>query len=194
MVGMAQYFDSRAEGWDKNTPTASPVQPAVLAMASVPAQGSVLDLGCGTGVMIPVYIEAGLSRIVGVDVSPKMIEVARQKFAENDNVEFIAADVLDLPKLEPFDAVIIYNAYPHFLDKQALVDKVASLLVPEGRFVVAHGTGKQVINGHHNSVPEEVTVGLRPAKEESKAWEGLFTIESVVDTPRFYAFSGQLKA
>ena len=149
-----------------------------------------LDLGCGTGVMMPVYLEAKVASATGVDLSSRMVSCAREKFQEIDAVDFIAADVLDLDESHPYDAVVIYNAYPHFMDKPALVEKVYRLLKPGKRFVVAHGTGKDRINQHHQAVDAGVSSGLRAVSVESEVWRKCFDIEALVDTPAFYAFSG----
>ena len=98
--------------------------------------------------------------------------------------------MLSLDEGERFDAVVIYNAYPHFFEKAALVEKVYRLVKTDGRFVVAHGSGRDVINRHHEAVAAGVSCGLRAASEESALWADKFEIEALVDTPGFYAFSG----
>lgn len=188
---IASYFDERADRWDASGCSGeSRVQDAVLSLAGLEPGDSVLDLGCGTGVMVPRYIAAKIGRIVAVDVSEKMIAQAKAKFACEPSVEFRACDALDLPENERFDAIVIYNAYPHFPEKKALVEKVYRLTKPEGRFVVAHGTGRAIINRHHEAVAAGVSSGLNPANEEAAIWRTRFEIESLVDTPGFYAFSG----
>ena len=67
-------------------------------------------------------------------------------------MKFRACDALSLDEGERFDAVVIYNAYPHFPDKPAMVKKVYRLLKPSGRFVVAHGIGREATNLHHEAV------------------------------------------
>ena len=143
--------------------------------------------------MLPFYLKENVSHVTAVDISPRMIELAKQKFESVDCVEFIACDALELEMSDPFDAVVIYNAYPHFMDKPALVEKVWNLLKPQGRFVVAHGSGKDVINSHHQAVAAGVSSGLSPVAEESAIWKARFDLEALVDTPGLYAFSGVRK-
>ncbi len=191
---VASYFDERADNWDASGCSGeSRVQDTVLSLVGLKPGDSVLDLGCGTGVMVPCYIAAKIGRIVAVDVSEKMIAQAQAKFTGEPSVEFRACDALELPENERFDAVIIYNAYPHFPDKAALVEKAYRLIKPEGRFAVAHGTGRTSINQHHEAVAAGVSSGLNPAHEEAEIWRKRFTIEALVDTPGFYAFSGVRK-
>ncbi|WP_417059631.1 class I SAM-dependent methyltransferase [Ellagibacter isourolithinifaciens] len=191
MDEIAAYFDERADSWDESGCSGeSRVQGAVLSLVDLKPGDSVLDLGCGTGVMIPFYLAAQAGKIVAVDVSEKMVERAREKFGNEPSVELRASDALSLDEGERFDAAVIYNAYPHFPDKLALVEKVYRLLKPSGRFVVAHGSGKDAINRHHEAVAAGVSCGLRAASEESVLWADKFEIEALVDTPGFYAFSG----
>ena len=191
MDEIAAYFDERADSWDESGCSGeSRVQGAVLSLVDLKPGDSVLDLGCGTGVMIPFYLAAQAGKIVAVDVSEKMVERAREKFGNEPSVELRASDALSLDEGERFDAAVIYNAYPHFPDKLALVEKVYRLLKPSGRFVVAHGSGKDAINRHHEAVAAGVSCGLRAASEESVLWADKFEIEALVDTPGFYAFLG----
>ncbi|WP_419059935.1 class I SAM-dependent methyltransferase [Ellagibacter isourolithinifaciens] len=191
MDEIAAYFDERADSWDESGCSGeSRVQGAVLSLVDLKPGDSVLDLGCGTGVMIPFYLAAQAGKIVAVDVSEKMVERAREKFGNEPSVELRASDALSLDEGERFDAAVIYNAYPHFPDKLALVEKVYRMLKPSGRFVVAHGSGKDAINRHHEAVAAGVSCGLRAASEESALWADKFEIEALVDTPGFYAFSG----
>ena len=194
MNKVATYFDERADSWIKmETHTKSPMQPAVAVMAGVGLESRVLDLGCGLGVMMPVYQQLGVSRAVGVDVSEKMIELARERWADEPRFDFIAADAAQLDLDERFDSIVIYNAYQHFMDRENLVRTCHRLLLDGGRFVVAHGAGKDHINSHHDAVAAGVSMGLKSAREESVAWEGLFEIDAIVDTPGFYAFAGRKK-
>ncbi len=191
MDEIAAYFDERADSWDESGCSGeSSVQGAVLSLVDLKPGDTVLDLGCGTGVMVPFYLTAKAGKIVAVDVSEKMVERAREKFGGEPSVELRASDALSLDEGERFDAAVIYNAYPHFPDKLALVEKVYRLLKPSGRFVVAHGSGKDAINRHHEAVAAGVSCGLRAASEESALWADKFEIEALVDTPGFYAFSG----
>lgn len=191
MDEIAAYFNERAGKWDESGCSGeSRVQGAVLSLVDLKPGDSVLDLGCGTGVMIPFYLAAKAGKIVAVDVSEKMVKRAREKFGSEPSVELRAQDALSLSEDVCFDAVVIYNAYPHFFEKQALVEKVYRLVKPGGRFAVAHGSGRDVINHHHEAHAAGVSCGLRAASEESALWADKFEIEALVDTPGFYAFSG----
>jgi SAM-dependent methyltransferase len=79
-----------------------------------PKNGHVLDLGCGIGRMAS-RLTNRFERIVGVDVSPEMIEQANARYGALENVEFIANSGADLGPLTDgsFDLVYSYSVLPH---------------------------------------------------------------------------------
>lgn len=63
----------------------------------------------------------------------------------------------------------MYNVYPHLVDIDALVYKIAQLLVKNGTFIVAHGSSRDKINAHHSSHAMEISRKLLKAQEEAEA-------------------------
>ncbi|MDD4849899.1 MAG: class I SAM-dependent methyltransferase [Gemmiger sp.] len=188
------FFEAYAPHWDDDYQPHAPVRRAAALLCGA-AGHTVLDIACGTGAMFPELAEAGASCITGVDICPGMAERAAQKFAGQPGVSVFCADVL---QWQPgpgqpcyFDTALMYNAYPHFLDKPALLRAVAGLLAPGGRFTVAHGMGRQALNRHHQGVPAAVSTPLGPAAEEAACWSPLFEIDILCDTPQFYCISGR---
>lgn len=194
MSAVADYFDARAGRWDAESEPFGAKHLATASIAGVGAGARVLDAGCGTGVMVRAYLELGAAEVVGVDVSAEMVACAARKFAGEPRVRFVCADAAALPAdaAGPFDVVVIYNAYPHMKDKAAVVRAAAEALRPGGRFLVAHGAGRDAINAHHAGglVPAEVADGLRPAAEEARAWRALFDVDTLMDAPFRYFFGG----
>lgn len=189
---IGEYFDERAGNWDAQSEAASSKHVTIARLAGVHEGSRVLDIGCGTGIMERAYLELGAAHILALDMSQKMVDAARVKFADvaPEILEFACADVLELETSERFDCVVVYNAYPHILDRAALVQHVGDLLVPGGRFLVAHGMGRAALDAHHASVPESVSRELLPAREEAAHWEAQFEIDEVADTPFIYFFGG----
>jgi SAM-dependent methyltransferase len=76
----------------------------------IPAQGTVLDLGCGVGEPIVRYLsEHGLA-VVGVDASPSMIELCHARFPES---EWVVADMRELELGRRFDGIIAWDSFFH---------------------------------------------------------------------------------
>ena len=186
------YFDERAADWNEQAEPAGPKHLMVAQLAGVHEGSRVLDVGCGTGIMERAYLDLGAQTIVALDLSEEMLACARTSFADVDprRLRFECRDILDFTSDEPFDVVVIYNAYPHILDKKALVKAAASLLVPGGRFLVAHGMSREALNAHHANVPHDVTSDLLPAKDAALDWQDAFDIDMMADTPFTYFFGG----
>jgi demethylmenaquinone methyltransferase/2-methoxy-6-polyprenyl-1,4-benzoquinol methylase len=100
----------------------------------------VLDLACGTGLNLPhlreMVGEGG--QVVGVDLTPAMLEIARQRISQNgwNNVKVREADAAALPLADgSFDqAICTYamNVIPQYV---RAIEEVGRVLVPGGRFV-----------------------------------------------------------
>lgn len=183
------YFNQRAAHWDDGEQSVDQIRRMIAFLSDIQEGMSVLDVACGTGAMFEALRERKPSHITAVDLSEKMIEIAARKVEGDSLFEVQCRDLFEMTQ-ETFDRIIIYNAYPHFMEKDKVVQKVAELLNPGGRFIVAHGACKEKINGCHTNVPKEITSGLLSAKEESRLWETCFSIDILIDTEQFYLFSG----
>ncbi len=183
------YFNNLADGWDARCAPHPELLETVAFLSGARPCLRVLDIACGTGVMFPALLGQGVERLVGIDVAEKMAAVASAKFASNSRVEVRCGDFYAL-KSEPFHAALLYNAYPHFLDKAALFAKAASLLLPGGRFTIAHGMGREALNAHHGNVPAGVCAPLCTAAEEGRRWEPWFHVDMLCDSADFYLISG----
>jgi SAM-dependent methyltransferase len=90
-----------------------------------------LDIGCGTGSFSRLLAQRS-ERVVALDLSPRMIEVARERSADTPNIEFEVADVTrrDFPP-EAFDCVASI-ATLHHLPLDETLAKVKRTLRPGG--------------------------------------------------------------
>ena len=182
------YFDERASQWDAVCSHDRHKLAAVVTLARVTPGARVLDIACGTGVLFEELLSREPAYVLGVDLSPNMIAAARQKHRD-PRLQTLAADLFDVDETG-FDTAIIYSAYPHFPDKHRLAQKVRAMLAPGGRFLIAHSESRQTINGRHNGSASPISMPLRPARVEAAAWEPLFQIDMVADTPDLYFISG----
>lgn len=118
-----------------------PLSKKVIALAAPRPGERVLDLACGTGAVAravaPIVGAAGA--VVGVDVLPGMLAVARSLPApDGATVEWVEADAGEtgLPDAS-FDLVICQQGLQFFSDRGAAVAEVLRVLAPGGRFVAA---------------------------------------------------------
>ncbi len=105
-------------------------------LARVPSpRESALDLGCGSGDLVR-RLAADSRRVVGLDLSPRMLELARRATADRPNVELVQADFMTsaLP-IGSFDLVCAV-ATLHHLDFEPALRRAASLVRPGGHLLV----------------------------------------------------------
>lgn len=109
--------------------------PALLSLLPDMKGLRVLDLGCGFGEHCRRFIELGAEKVVGIDISEKMLEVAR---AENSDprITYINMPMEDLNQIdEKFDIVISSLAFHYVEDFSGVVKRIYELLIPGGLFV-----------------------------------------------------------
>ncbi|HEX2393212.1 MAG TPA: methyltransferase domain-containing protein [Solirubrobacterales bacterium] len=99
-------------------------------------KGSLLDVACGTGKSLLPLLERGWE-VTGCDISPAMIEVARGK--TGDRVEFVVADMRELPKLGEFDLVICPGDAVNYMhgtaELEAALRGMRENMKPDGKLV-----------------------------------------------------------
>lgn len=105
---------------------------------------AVLDVACGEGFYTRMIRERGAARVVGVDLSQGMIDLARrQEDVHQLGVEYIVGDARELSGMDPFDLVVaayLLN-YAHNRDElQSMCDGIARSLKPGGRFVTVNSS------------------------------------------------------
>lgn len=102
-----------------------------------------LDVGCGTGPMIELLVkEFPDGNYTGIDLTPRMIEVAQAK--KLPHTKFLVGDSENLPfKENSFDVVICTNSFHHYPNPQAFLDGVARVLKDGGRLVLRDYTSNK---------------------------------------------------
>jgi len=100
---------------------------------------SVLELGCGEGFYTRKLKQKGASKVLGIDISKKMIELAQQQeMREPLGIEYRVGDVLALDKVGEFDLVVAVFLLNHAQTKAQLFQMCQNIsihLKPKGRFV-----------------------------------------------------------
>lgn len=146
-----QALSSTQHGYDllapkfEFTPFRTPDELLVAAAPLIGAPRSLdaaLDVCCGTGAAMSMLRPLCRRRVVGIDFSQGMLEIARQRVARmpgEAEVELVAGNVLAMPFREEFDVALCFGALGHFRppEQPVLIDQVARVLKPGGRFVFA---------------------------------------------------------
>jgi arsenite methyltransferase len=112
----------------------------LLALCHIEHAHEVLNVGCGIGISSAYIARKHGCRVVGVDISEKMLEWSwKRAHVERveDKVEFQAADILDLPfKDDRFDAVIVESVIAFVDDKTRAIQQCRRVTRPGGYVAV----------------------------------------------------------
>ncbi|MBI5868155.1 MAG: class I SAM-dependent methyltransferase [candidate division Zixibacteria bacterium] len=100
----------------------------VLTLAHVQrsAPGSVADIGCGSGRYIAAMAQSGVRRIVGLDLSAEMLELARQNTVRltDAQIELVQSDYLDWKPSGLFDLIVAMGFYDYIREPQAVLARM----------------------------------------------------------------------
>ena len=154
-----EFFNKQSHTWDKdiNAEHLNQIETIFTEKLSF-LKAPFLDLGSGTGVLIPVLKKYNPhnSKIIELDIALKMLIQARHKY-KNRNTCFILGDAHSLPLPENyFNSVICFQAFPHFYDKYKAFLEIRSSLKPGGLLVVLHLMGHKELNELHRQAGREV--------------------------------------
>jgi ubiquinone/menaquinone biosynthesis C-methylase UbiE len=98
----------------------------------------VLDVGCGTGEFERLLLaEYSSLQIVGVDISEKMLAIAKQKCSIYPQVSFELASASALPfNSDSFDVIVSASSFHYFDDPLAALTEIKRVLKPDGKVVI----------------------------------------------------------
>ena len=185
-----EFFDKAASTWDSEMIKSDAIINRILDNAEVGEGMTVLDVACGTGVMFDYYLSRGVSRVVGIDISPEMVKIAGAKYADESRVEVLCGDVETHPFTEKFDRIVVYNAFPHFPHPKRLIKILSELLKDDGRLTIAHGASRETIDGHHSGAASKVSNGLMSAESLKRIFDARFDVEVMISNRHMYQVSG----
>ena len=97
---------------------------------------SVLEIGVGTG-RLALKVAPLCKELVGIDLSAKTILRASENLSHNQNVKLVCNDFMSYEFAERFDVIYSSLTFMHIEDKAYAIQKIASLLNPEGSFVLS---------------------------------------------------------
>lgn len=152
MNAQAKYFNEKASVWD----SISIVNPGkiehILDVSDLNSGDRVLDVGTGTGVLIPYLLKriGSKGNIDGVDISEGMLDEARKKFGAVKHVTLSQADA-ELDEFNrQYDRIILYCVYPNLRHPMPTLQKlVRENLRPGGTLLIAHPYGREHVNKHN---------------------------------------------
>ena len=151
----------------------------IIELAELRGDEDVVDVGCGTGLtMLRIAEQHPGCRGCGIDLSAKMIEVARNDAAQRGLlVDLRVGSITDLPYLDQSFDLVLTNIMFHHLDiaeKRKAVAEIARVLKTSGRYVSAefgprarNGVERRLSKGEYTLYPSHLAeAGLTVQHEE----------------------------
>ena len=145
---------------------------------------TVLYVGSGTGILIPIIKKYKPGSIYACDLSRRMLQ---QLIKNYPYVKTIMADVRDLklPK-GSIDVTFINACYPNIVDKAVAFSNISRMMKVKGRIVISHPPGKAFILSLKKGAP--FPLDEFPEEPEAGALLKPFglKIETFIDEPKLY--------
>ncbi len=114
----------------------------------------IADLGCGTGEMLSRFLDLKADKLIGVDSSPEMLEQAKIKLPERDDLELRLGELENLPMRDlEVDAAVMSMVLYHIYEPEKSIQEVYRVLKPGGFFLLvdflkhSHEDIKKLIGG-----------------------------------------------
>ena len=176
------YFNDLASRWDEQP--AAPDAPAkarkFLERVRCPGALRILDVGCGTGFLLPHLLDMFPSStcIVELDLAERMLTESGRKFPD-EQVLRVCGDARSLPFAdECFDLVLGFGVLPHLGDAASAVPQLFRGVKPAGVIAVAHLMGSAELNAFHTTLGEPVARDvLLPADELGQIFRALNAVQ-----------------
>ncbi len=132
------YFNHVASDWDQLQTMffSTGVREKALTLAGVKKGQLAADIGAGSGYVTTGLLEKGL-KVIAVDQSSAMLDVMREKFFANQNVEFRQGDVLQLPIEDNAVDYVFANMVLHHLPNPLIgLREMVRILKPDGKLII----------------------------------------------------------
>ena len=182
------FFDRLAPQWDEDMIRNDRIISQILDNAGIREGIHVLDVACGTGVLFPDYLSRKVASVTAIDISPKMVKIARSKVPQ---ISVLCGDVEHTAFDRKFDAIVVYNAFPHFPDPEKLISVLSGLLAPGGILTVAHGMSRAHIDRHHEGSASKVSVGLMHEDDLASIFARHLSVTAKISDDQMYQVAGK---
>ena len=192
MINRQEFFNNAAITWDKRFQSKELTNflRQLVPTFNLKRGQRILDVGTGTGVLIPFLLKAvgPTGHVIAVDYAEKMVEVCNAKYIGISNVRLIVQRVenLDFPS-ESFDTITCFGLFPHLEKKEEALAQLNRVLKPSGKLVIAHALSSTEIIAHHHRA-SAVSHDVLPDKIEMKQLlqRAGFTGIHITDKPGCY--------
>lgn len=191
-----EFFNKKAATWNQTVHHDTRKINALLDMVGIYKGFRILDVGCGTGILVPFLMErVGQEGLVTcIDISDQMIRIAREKY-KYPNLSFVVDDIHNAKLDGKYHVAVCYSAFPHFEDKKTALLNIRGLLHQEGKLAIMHSQGRNQINNLHRRVGGGLEKHLLPPSGELERLMAECGIQPLlsIDNQEVYLVVGQKK-
>ena len=190
-MNQRDFFDNIAKEWDNIIEVNEEKINTLLSKLDIKENERVLDVGTGTGVLIPFIKKLNKNGYIrGVDFSNGMLEVARKKYKHIQNLDFEIIDVENEVIKEKYNKIILYSMFPHLENKTKTIKTLVKKNLSEnGKLMIAHSNSREFLNNMHKEKDEAVSEArLIPIDNQVKLFEdiGLNVVEAFENDQMYY--------
>lgn len=163
----------------------------IVASACIREGDTVLDVGSGTGILIPLIQAYRPEAVFACDLSEPMLEHLKKQYPY---AKTMTADVRDITLPDNSIDVVFMNAcYPNIVDKDGSLSNIGRMIKPHGRIVISHPLGKSFIDSLKESSPFPLDDFPGQLEAEILLRRYGFEIEKFIDEPKLYVLVGTFR-
>jgi ubiquinone/menaquinone biosynthesis C-methylase UbiE len=145
------------------------------------ATDAVLDVGCGTGALLDIVLATRPGvRALGIDLSPEMIEVARERLGDRADLRVADAEALPFPDGR-VDLVVCVDSFHHYPHPAAALAEMRRVTRPGGALVLGDWYVGRLLRGLMNWLLPRMPSGdvriYAPAELRALAAEAGYQVE-----------------
>ncbi len=156
----------------------------IVFFAEISKGDTVLDVGSGTGILLPLIKIYNPGKIYACDLSEAMLDTLK---AHYPYAETIVTDVRQLRLQDKSINVVFVNAcYPNLVDKKGVFTNIGRIIKTGGRLVISHPMGKEFIAFLKKKSPFPLDDFPQYSEAKTLLEPYGFDIEKFVDKPRLY--------
>lgn len=185
------YFNNLSANWDEvvgNDQARIQKLRNVFSMINIRRGDTVMDVGCGTGVLFTMIQEkiGTQGTLIAVDTSEKMIEEAKKRYADFNNIQYIIGPLeeIQLPD-KSINVILCFAVFPHIEDKLMALKKCHNFLTDDGSLYIFHLSDTKSLNEFHHNLNAPVNRDYMPVREELDEMlkKTGFTLIQYIDQP-----------
>lgn len=132
---VAEHFENIARNYDywKNKNRYYYNTLKSIATRYTAGRKNILDAGCGTG---DILLSLNIQNALGIDISPAMIAIAKEKSIGKNNVSFLTSDIETFSSSKKFDAVLLFDVIEHLANPEKTLKSLSDLLTNNGIIIL----------------------------------------------------------